>query len=105
MNCDFCKSETAIERNQRYHYTECGLDNVYLENVDVRICSSCGERSPIIPRIIELHATIGQAIALQNVPLAGKESRFSATAFRFESKWDLLSPKGANCERPVHHTG
>ncbi len=76
MKCELCKGETTIERNQRYHYTECGLDNVYLENIDLRVCQACGERSPIIPRIIELHATIGQAVALQNQPLSNKEARF-----------------------------
>ena len=76
MKCEPCKGETAIERNQRYHYTDCGLDNVYLENIDVRVCQACGERSPIIPRITELHATIGQAVALQNQPLSNKEVRF-----------------------------
>ncbi len=76
MKCELCKGETIIERNQRYHYIECGLDNVYLENIDVRVCQACGQRSPIIPRITELHATIGQAVALQCVPLSGKEARF-----------------------------
>lgn len=76
MKCELCKGETVIKRGQRYHYTESGLDNVYLENVDVRVCEACGEISPRIPRINDLHATIGQAIALRNVPLSGKEVRF-----------------------------
>lgn len=76
MECDLCKGETTIERDQRHQYIECGLDNVYLENVDVRVCQSCGERSAIIPRVTELHAIIGQAVALQNQPLSNKETRF-----------------------------
>lgn len=75
MKCDQCKGETSIER-RRHHYTESGLDNVYLENIEVRVCPACGLFSPRIPRINELHAAIGQAIALQNVPLSGKEARF-----------------------------
>lgn len=75
MKCDQCKGETTIER-RRHQYTECGLDNVYLENIEVRVCPACGLFSPRIPRINELHATIGQAVALQNVPLSGKEARF-----------------------------
>ncbi|HMV46676.1 MAG TPA: YgiT-type zinc finger protein [Blastocatellia bacterium] len=76
MKCEMCKAETVIKREQRYHYTECGLDNVYLENIDVRVCEACGEVAPRIPRINDLHATIGQAIALQSQPLSGKEARF-----------------------------
>ena len=76
MKCEVCKAETAIKLAQRYHYTECGLDNVYLEGIDLRVCEACGEASPRIPRINDLHATIGQAVALQNVPLSGQETRF-----------------------------
>ncbi|MBO0722330.1 MAG: helix-turn-helix domain-containing protein [Blastocatellia bacterium] len=75
MKCEQCNSETSIGR-KRYHYTECGLDNVYLQNCEVRICPSCGLESPRIPRIDELHAAIAQAITLQKVPLSGKEARF-----------------------------
>jgi putative zinc finger/helix-turn-helix YgiT family protein len=75
MKCDQCKGETTIER-RRHHYTECGLDNVYLDNIEVRVCPACGHYSPRIPRINDLHAVIGQAVALQNVQLSGKEVRF-----------------------------
>lgn len=121
MKCEFCKGETTIERNQRYHYTECGLDNVYLENVDVRVCPSCGERSPIIPRITELHATIGQAVALRNVPLAGKEARFlrqhlglkakewaaflhidTATLSRWENDSQMIGPQADSLMRLMY---
>ena len=76
MKCELCKGETIIKRGQTYHYTECGLDNVYLENIEVRVCQACGEVAPRIPRIEELHATIGLAIASQQNPLLGKEARF-----------------------------
>ena len=82
MKCEMCKGETVIKRDQRYRYTECGLDNVYLEGIDLRVCEACGEASPRIPRIPrinDLHATISQAVALQNVPLSGKETRFLRT--------------------------
>lgn len=121
MKCDLCKGETTIERNQRYHYTECGLDNVYLENIDMRVCQACGERSPIIPRITELHATIGQAVALQNVPMAGKEARFlrqhlglkakewaaflhidTATLSRWENGGQMIGPQADSLMRLMY---
>ncbi len=76
MKCDICGSKTTIRRSQRYHYTESGLDTVYLENIELRACESCDAVAPRIPRINQLHATIGRAIALQQVPLSGKEVRF-----------------------------
>jgi putative zinc finger/helix-turn-helix YgiT family protein len=75
MKCEQCKSETIIE-SKRYHYTECGLDNVYLDNCEVRVCQACGLESPRIQRINDLHAVIAEAVALQKVPLSGKEARF-----------------------------
>ena len=51
MKCEMCKGETVIKRDHRYHYTECGLDNVYLEGIDLRVCESCGEASPRIPAL------------------------------------------------------
>src|SRR5262245_50441154 len=75
MKCERCKNETIID-SKRYHYTECGLDNVYLDNCEVRVCPTCGLESPRIQSINDLHAVIAEAVALQKVPLSGKEARF-----------------------------
>jgi len=75
MKCGHCKNETTVER-RRYHYTECGLDNIYLEDIEVRVCPVCGTESPRIPSITRLHDAIGRAIASQNVPLSGQEVRY-----------------------------
>jgi DNA-binding transcriptional regulator YiaG len=55
---------------------ESGLDNVYLDGIDLLACDSCGDESPIIPRILEVHAAIGRAVALQQAPLRGDDVRF-----------------------------
>lgn len=76
MKCDICKGNTVIRKRQRYHYVESGLDNVYLDSIDLLACETCGDESPIIPRIVDVHATIGRAVALQSVPLRGEDVRF-----------------------------
>ena len=76
MKCDICQGNLVTKTQQTHHYTECGLDNVYLKNVRVRICESCKEKSVRIPRIIELHSTIARAVALQPCPLRGQDVRF-----------------------------
>ncbi len=76
MKCELCEGETIIKSGQTYHYVESGLDNVYLENIEVRVCESCGADAPRIPRILDLHATIGQALTAQTYPLSGAEARF-----------------------------
>lgn len=86
MKCDICQGNIVTKTQQNYHYTECGLDNVYLKNVDVRICTSCKERTVRIPRILELHATIGRAIAMQPCPLRGQDVRFLRKQLGYSAK-------------------
>jgi putative transcriptional regulator len=75
MKCEQCGGETTLKRGV-YQYVESGLDNVYLNNIELRVCESCGAVAPRIPRINELHAVIGRAIALEGEPLSGAEARY-----------------------------
>ena len=62
MRCPSCDHEMAVEF-RRYHYVECGLDNVYLANVEIEVCPRCHEEVVNIPAIAELHRLItGRAI-------------------------------------------
>lgn len=77
MKCDIChKSDIVIKSQQSYRYRECGLDNVYLQNIDVRVCESCGTKVPRLLRARDIHATIACAIAMQPCPLRGQDVRF-----------------------------
>ncbi|MCI0389759.1 MAG: type II toxin-antitoxin system MqsA family antitoxin [Acidobacteria bacterium] len=75
MKCGRCRGETRLKRGV-YQYTESGLDNVYLQNVELRVCEACGAVTPRINRIKELHAHIGRAIALKTGSLSGAEARY-----------------------------
>jgi putative zinc finger/helix-turn-helix YgiT family protein len=91
MKCDICQGNIVTKTQHTFHYTECGLDNVYLKNVDVRICQSCNERSVRIPKILELHATLGRAIAMQPCPLRGQDIRFLRKQLGYSAKeWATL---------------
>lgn len=76
MQCDFCGGNTVVKRVELFHYTECGLPNVYLSGVNVEECATCGAQSPRLPRILELHAALAEAVALKPSPLTGAEARF-----------------------------
>ncbi len=76
MKCDLCGGNTTLKTGQKYHYTESGLHNVFLENVEVFVCESCGSQIPCFRRIKDLHDAIGRAIALQPAPLTGSSLRF-----------------------------
>lgn len=58
-----------------YHYTECGLDNVFIEGLDV-VQDHGGEETIIIPAIGLLHRVIAEGIVTQGTKMSGRELRF-----------------------------
>ena len=63
---------------RRYHYTECGLDNIYIDDVEV-VHDQHGEEVVRIPRIGALHRLIAKVLIDKQGPLAGRELRFLRT--------------------------
>jgi len=57
-----------------YHYTECGLDNVYIEGAVFR--DHGNEDSMTIPAIGRLHKVIAEGIVTQPMKMTGRELRF-----------------------------
>jgi putative transcriptional regulator len=92
MNCDKCGKPVKTVTEERYHYTESGLGNVYLCNLSVLVCETCGSVvGPIIPRLKMLHAAIAQAVALQPYPLSGADARFLRKQQRLKAReWAAL---------------
>lgn len=62
MKCPDCARAELVEQVQNYHYRECGLNNVTLAEIIVRICPECGSLAPKIPRIEALHDCIAHAL-------------------------------------------
>ncbi len=61
--------------NEIYHYTECGLDNVYLAN-GFKFEESPDGRQLVIKDIDGLHQTIGRLLIREKKDLTGSEIRF-----------------------------
>jgi putative zinc finger/helix-turn-helix YgiT family protein len=59
-----------------YHYTESGLDNVYLYGVAEYKCPKCGNEMVQIPRIAQLHIILAIVISQKPERLTGEEIRF-----------------------------
>lgn len=58
-----------------YHYTECGLDNVYLMD-GYKFVDAPGGRQVVISDIDGLHELIGRTIVEKMKDLSGKEIKF-----------------------------
>ena len=75
--CPLCgNSNVESKTGQSYHFTESGLDNVYLVNVETSHCPDCGAGSVSIPQSPQLLNCLGEAIVLSSGLLSGPEVRF-----------------------------
>ncbi|HYW33587.1 MAG TPA: transcriptional regulator, partial [Candidatus Bathyarchaeia archaeon] len=61
-----------------YQYTECGLDNVELHNVDP-VVDDAGDEVYEIPNLLGLHKVIAHCIVTSKTGLTPKELRFLRT--------------------------
>lgn len=59
-----------------YHYTECGLDNIYLVNGFKITKTKSGDEEIFIHDIHGLHKAIGMILISKRGPLSGKEIKF-----------------------------
>jgi putative zinc finger/helix-turn-helix YgiT family protein len=75
MKCVQCAGTMKSTRGA-HRYTESGLSNVTLLNVELRSCPACGEREVVIPRIEELHRLIARTLAESPASLVPEQIRF-----------------------------
>ena len=61
-----------------YQYTECGLDNVFIEGMNV-VEDHAGEETVTIPAVGLLHQVIAEGIVSLPSKMSGKELRFLRT--------------------------
>jgi len=75
MDCFDCGSAMVVEHGP-HRYLECGLDYVFLLDVESRHCPACATREVALPRVQELHRVIARAVAKKEGRLTGQEVRF-----------------------------
>ena len=91
MKCHSCSKNTQIKKVQKYQYTGTGLENIFLDNIEIRFCDNCEMESPVIPKILILHNTIANAIVCKRTLLSGAEIRFLRKNLRIKSQdWAKL---------------
>jgi putative zinc finger/helix-turn-helix YgiT family protein len=75
MKCFECGAGMTVSR-ETITYTQSGLPNVRIRNIEVRRCSACGEVFEVIPRIEQLHAFIARQVATKKARLTREEVVF-----------------------------
>jgi len=75
VTCVRCAGAMRAARGT-HRYTETGLSNVVLVDVEIRTCSACGERELVTPQLEVLHRAIARALIRQAAPLMPEAVRF-----------------------------
>lgn len=75
MPCPLCGAATKTT-NVRYHYTQCGLDWVYLDGVKQARCDACDDSFAAIPNEEHLLELIAKMVLANMRPLQAQEIRF-----------------------------
>lgn len=86
MRCENCLIEMPLTKTLKYQYDLSGLENVFLDNIDIYSCSKCEADIPVIPKILKLHNTIATAIFCKKSLLSGAEIRFLRKNLRMKSQ-------------------
>lgn len=62
----------------KYRYTECGIDYVFIEGMNICV-DDAGDETVTIPHVAALHKAIATAIVTKPYSMTGKELRFLRT--------------------------
>jgi YgiT-type zinc finger domain-containing protein len=65
-----------VVSQKNHRYTESGLSNVVLQDVEVRSCPHCGDEQIVLPRVADPHCAMARATVRTNIRLNGDEVRF-----------------------------
>jgi putative zinc finger/helix-turn-helix YgiT family protein len=98
MKCPECTAENVKElANQAHLYVESGLRNITLRGIKVLACDQCGARTPVIPKIEQLHRVIAQLVIEKKSRLEAEEIRFLRKYLGYSSI-DLAATMGVTRE-------
>lgn len=74
--CPNCGSKDVLINRGEHKFTESGLDNIILKNVEIEKCNNCGEKVVSIPKPNQLLKMIGEQIILNPNRLSPSEIKF-----------------------------
>ena len=64
LSCSKCGSSLVCKTVDNYHYTECGLDDIYLDSVEIGCCENpmCDEEEVRFQNLSEIHDSIAKTL-------------------------------------------
>ncbi len=84
--CTNCGVPVTFER-RNYRYTESGLSNVVLQDVEVAQCDACGNQDVILPHLAKIHWAIARALTAENpARMTGEQLRFLRKHIEFSGE-------------------
>ena len=89
--CYDCGGIVDVER-ARYQYQESGLDNIYLEDVEINYCPACKTTTAPIYAILELTRAIASALDAKGDGASDAERKFLDKAKRYLLREILTEP-------------
>jgi putative transcriptional regulator len=75
-DCDDSAIEHLATPDDKYHYVNSGLPNVYLTGIKYRVCKECHKQEADIPALRQLLEAIARTIVEKPSRLTGTEIRF-----------------------------
>lgn len=79
MKCEVCGTE-VVERTatpeKPYRFNLSGIKDLFLVGIKIEYCPKCKSKSPVIPRMAELHDVIAENLIEKPGLLRGDELRF-----------------------------
>jgi transcriptional regulator with XRE-family HTH domain len=85
MKCLKCKRKMEMKR-ELYHYRESGLNNIWLKNWPMLVCSKCQTKLPLLPDPDKTAQEITRALVSQTGRLDGDSIVFLRKAMRLTTE-------------------
>ena len=98
MKCVNCGEPAVRSTRGAHRYTESGLSNVTLLNVEIRSCALCGEREVVIPKIEELHRVIARALITGTARITSERVQFLRKWLGFSTTTEFALHMGVRPE-------
>ena len=88
--CQRCGSKLTVKNEERVHYLESGLDNIYLDGIIQYECLECSKNHAEIPAVKDLNFLIVINLVFKKGELTWEEIKFLERMIH-EECWNIIN--------------